>query len=328
MNTQLPNFIVFLVDDQAWSGTSVHKYHPYRMDSRSDYFEMPNLDRLAREGIRFTDMYAPAPLCAPARISIQLGRSPVTLRATTFCGIRRGDKIEQKRDRHMRSIPELIKREHPEYATAHFGKWHIYGHMPDFLQVSHYALHTPTECRPEVRQKFEAERPGWKDHDPTCYEPAIAYDLLPTIADILEIKKLPKGIEGTSLQAAFTHPPHKFQRTLDRQPAKPILQRAQDYFVWHLPYRVQGYSYYRESAIRRGKYKLIKNWDGDFLELYDLEVDLEEQVNLVSQKPALAQKLETLRLDHLQQVDAEMDYAPFGSELWKRWQQEDRALNQ
>jgi arylsulfatase A-like enzyme len=457
-----PNIIVFLVDDQAWAGTSINKYQPYRADSRSDYFEMPNLERLAGEGVRFTDAYAPAPLCAPARVSILLGVSPVALRATTFCGMRRDGAIAQKRLPHQLAIPEVIKRGRPEYVTAHFGKWHIYGHSPGevgydesdgptgnadgrhhgawdeplqedpkrifeitehaerfietqasaqrpfFMQVSHYALHVPVECRAEPCKRFAAKRPGWKDSmpeyaamtadldeslgrimdtvdrtgiaertyifylsdnggnacdhvsltnlnlplrkgkqflheggiripfvvrgpdvpaDSVCLEPAISYDLLPTFADLLGISDLPEGIEGTSLRPVLEGPLPALHRATEPAPLPPVLQRDRDFFVWHAPYRVPGFSYYRESAIRRGKHKLLKNWDGDFVELYDLDVDLEERVNLAHQKPQLAQELERLLLDYLRDVNAEVDVAPFNEKLWRKWQEDDSSLH-
>ena len=47
--------------------------------SKSDYFETPNLDLLAKRGIRFSNAYASAPVCAPSRYSIQFGKSPARL---------------------------------------------------------------------------------------------------------------------------------------------------------------------------------------------------------------------------------------------------------
>jgi arylsulfatase A-like enzyme len=97
--------------------------------------------------------------------------------------------------------------------------------------------------------------------------------------------------------------------------------------VWHVPYRVPGYSYYRESAIRRGRYKLIRNWDGDFVELYDLDVDYEEQVNLAHQKPELTRELDQTLRGYLRDVDAEMDFAPASLRIWRKWQEDDRSLH-
>jgi len=62
---------------------------------------------------------------------------------------------------------------------------------------------------------------------------------------------------------------------------------------------------YVDSAIREGRYKLIKNWDGDFIKLYDLRVDIEERTNRAAQKPELAQRLEQTLMDYLERVNAE-----------------------
>ena len=55
-----PNVLLILADDMSWVGTSV-QMNPDVPDSKSDYYETPNLERLAREGMRFTDAYAPHP---------------------------------------------------------------------------------------------------------------------------------------------------------------------------------------------------------------------------------------------------------------------------
>ena len=59
-----PNFIFILADDQGWNGTSVQMMHN-EPGSKSDYFETPNLELLAKRRIRFSDAYAVAPVCAP-----------------------------------------------------------------------------------------------------------------------------------------------------------------------------------------------------------------------------------------------------------------------
>ena len=77
-NTTSPNFILILADDQGWNGTSV-KMMQNEPGSKSDYFETPNLELLAEKGIRFSDAYASAPVCAPSRYSIQFGKTPARL---------------------------------------------------------------------------------------------------------------------------------------------------------------------------------------------------------------------------------------------------------
>ena len=62
-----PNVVVILCDDLGFGDLSCYG-HPY--------IQTPNLDRLAAEGIRFTDFYSAAPVCSPSRVGLLTGRSP------------------------------------------------------------------------------------------------------------------------------------------------------------------------------------------------------------------------------------------------------------
>ncbi len=111
-----PNFIVILTDDQSWVGTS-YLTDPNDPRSKSDYYQTPNMERLAEMGMRFTNGYSPAPFCCPTRKSITIGQTPA--------------KHEYQADREnwtanfrkQLSIPQMLKKADPEYMTAHFGKW-------------------------------------------------------------------------------------------------------------------------------------------------------------------------------------------------------------
>ena len=72
---------------------------------------------------------------------------------------------------------------------------------------------------------------------------------------------------------------------------------------------------------------MLRNWDGDFVELYDLDVDFEEQVNLAYQKPELTKQLDQVLQDYLEDVNAEMDLAPASIRIWEQWQEDDRSLS-
>lgn len=113
-----PNFIFILTDDLGWTCLS------QRMDdtvpnARSDYHETPNLERLARGGMRFTNGYAPDALCSPTRRSLQFGQSPT----------RQGDDRFPKNyapATHPRlTIPKMLKAANPAYRAAHYGKWDL-----------------------------------------------------------------------------------------------------------------------------------------------------------------------------------------------------------
>jgi len=77
-----PNFILFYTDDQGWTDTSVPMMKN-RPETGSNFYQTPNLERLAKEGMRFSNAYAPAPTCTPSRVSIQFGKTTARLRVTT-----------------------------------------------------------------------------------------------------------------------------------------------------------------------------------------------------------------------------------------------------
>ena len=116
---QSPNFILILSDDQGWNGTSVQMVDNMSL-SKSDYHETPNLELLAKKGMRFSSAYASAPVCSPSRYSIQFGQTPARLKM-----IRVGMNTDHINHQSSYTIPKLLKRINPNYKTAHFGKWGI-----------------------------------------------------------------------------------------------------------------------------------------------------------------------------------------------------------
>jgi len=127
-----PNLIFMISDDQGWSGLSV-PMHPKFSGSASKVIETPNLQRLADSGMRFSSAYAPAPVCSPTRVALQLGKSPAQLHWTKAAPPVPGQALVE---------PTLIKRIPADevtfaellrdagYITAHFGKWHLSGGGP------------------------------------------------------------------------------------------------------------------------------------------------------------------------------------------------------
>ncbi|MFZ4733462.1 MAG: sulfatase-like hydrolase/transferase [Pirellulales bacterium] len=127
-----PNIVLMLADDQGWDGLSV-AMAPDIDGSRSTLFQTPRLEAFAHQGMRFTDAYAPAPVCSPSRISIQCGRTPAALHWTKAAPPETGHRLIEPRD--IRDIPaaavtvgDVLRR--AGHATAHYGKWHIGGGGP------------------------------------------------------------------------------------------------------------------------------------------------------------------------------------------------------
>jgi arylsulfatase A-like enzyme len=109
-----PNIILILTDDQGWSMMS-SRMHPDIPESATAGLHTPAMDRLAREGMRFTSGYSPGPLCTPTRRSIQNGMTPARQRGTEF-------KSEWVPAAHL-TMARALKQADPTYVCAHFGKW-------------------------------------------------------------------------------------------------------------------------------------------------------------------------------------------------------------
>ena len=125
-NKNSPNFIIILVDDQGWNGTSVQMMDK-EINSKSDFYQTPNIEKLAKKGIRFSSAYASAPVCAPSRYSIQFGQTPARLKM-----IRVGMNTSHINHSTDLTIPKQLKSINPDYVTAHFGKWGM-GSSPSVL---------------------------------------------------------------------------------------------------------------------------------------------------------------------------------------------------
>jgi arylsulfatase A-like enzyme len=135
----LPNVVFIFVDDQGWTGTSVQMDRDIP-ESKSDYYKTDNLKRLAQQSMRFSDAYAPAPVCSPSRISVETGKSPAQLSMTNIIyepnPRNPQSQLNEKRKliapdsilgipESEVTVAEMIKSARPEYMTAFFGKWHL-----------------------------------------------------------------------------------------------------------------------------------------------------------------------------------------------------------
>lgn len=221
---QHPNVVVILMDDLGWKDLSCYG---------SKFYRTPHLDRLAREGMRFTQAYAACPVCSPTRAALFTGKVPARLHLTDYIpGELDRRKHKMLRPEFHQELPlketTLAERLHDAgYVTAAIGKWHLGGEgfepqkqgfdfavggfehgsvnnyfaphrkdgrqlpglenppageniterltqeaeqfleratgKPFFLYLSHYAVHTPLQAKPEVVAKYAAVEPdGWQ----------------------------------------------------------------------------------------------------------------------------------------------------------------------
>ncbi len=114
----VPNFVLIYVDDLGWAETSVEMIKG-RAETRSDFYQTPNVERLAKGGMVLSACYSPSALCAPSRNSLLHGMTPSRLRYTVLSAVE-----AKKQYMGKITIPQALKKAHPDYMTAHFGKWH------------------------------------------------------------------------------------------------------------------------------------------------------------------------------------------------------------
>ena len=114
-----PNMIFLMTDDQGW-GDVAYNGHPK--------IKTPNLDAMAKAGIRFDRFYAGASVCSPTRASCLTGRCNWRVNINTPLRADEGHLPQEEI-----TLPEALKEK--GYATGHFGKWHL-GDHPDFMPTS------------------------------------------------------------------------------------------------------------------------------------------------------------------------------------------------
>jgi arylsulfatase A-like enzyme len=104
---ETPNVVLIMTDDQGWGQVGYYD-HPV--------LKTPNLDAMAKNGLRFDRFYAGAPVCSPTRASVLTGR----------CNDRTGVPSHGHALRFQeKTISAALKA--AGYATGHFGKWHLNG---------------------------------------------------------------------------------------------------------------------------------------------------------------------------------------------------------
>ncbi|MDE0371672.1 MAG: sulfatase [Rhodospirillales bacterium] len=246
-----PNIILIVADDQGWNHLSV------QMDdelpgSGSDYFQTPNIGRIAAAGMRFPNAYAAAPMCGPSRMALHYGKGTAQVVYS--------EAAEDVREASM-TIGEVMQS--AGYATAHFGKWSpgapesglqyydasdgaagnadgnvddpanpkdIFGiteravafieasveaGQPFYMQLSHYAPHVGFQALEETVEKWESIEPGAIHTDPVYA--AMTEDLDTGIGGVLD-KLRDLGVE-TNTYVIYTS---DHGQTINRSTNQPL----------------------------------------------------------------------------------------------------------
>ncbi len=447
--TERPNIILITVDDLGWTDLGCYG---------SKYYETPQVDQLAAEGILFTNAYAAAAVCSPTRAAIQTGKYPARTGITDWIRARfqgggeenpsgyeenQGKILRTPRNPFHLELKEVTLAEWLEsagYISCHIGKWHLgtekwfpekqgynvnvagcdYGQPPSyfdpyinypnawqkdtvkgfptmrarkegeyltdreadeavafirknrdhpfFLNLCHYAVHTPIQAKRSLIEKYESKEPTnqkspvyaamvesvddalgkirqslqdlglekntliiftsdnggllmdqathnaplrlgkgypyeggiripaifcWPDHfrgGRTLDAPVISMDLLPTVCQVAGID-IPQEtvMDGVSLLPLLEGgiPPNREQ------------------LFWHFPhYRETDINPY--SIIRKGDWKLIKRYEGEPFELYNLKEDLSEANDRSEDHPELVTSLNEELEEWLMKVGASM----------------------
>lgn len=197
-----PNIIFVLVDDLGWTDVACFG---------SKFYETPNIDRLATQGMRFTDAYSACTVCSPTRASVLTGQYPARLHLTDWiAGHKRPFAKLSVPDWTMQlsaDIPNVAKSlKSAGYATASIGKWHL----------------GPETCWPD-KQGFDLNIAGCdKGQPPSYFSPY----KIPTLTD---------GPDGEFLSDRLTAEALKF---IEANQGRPFFLYLPHYAV-HTPLRAK-----------------------------------------------------------------------------------------
>ena len=201
-----PNIVFILLDDLGWTDLGC---------AGSPFYETPRLDRLAQQGLRFTDAYASCPVCSPTRASVMTGKYPARVQITNFiAGAATGRLLSTPYLHYLPREEKTIARALAEggYQTWHVGKWHL-GNEPYWPQ--HHG--------------FEVNVGGWDAGMPRSYFAPYSNPMLPD------------GPQGEYLPDRLTDEAIRLIRNNDGRPF--FLNLC--YYLVHIP--IQGKPAYVEK---------------------------------------------------------------------------------
>jgi len=199
-----PNILYFLVDDMGWKDTGYNG---------SKFYETPNIDILAKEGVRFTNAYVSHPRCLPSRYSIITGKYPAR------------DCVPGPPDKQLKGGETTLAVPFKEagYSTFFTGKWHLAAH----------------DSNPDD-QGFEINIAGGHAGAPTSYFYPYNVSRSGKKGKERPIHGLDEGVDGEYLTDRLTDETIKFlKKQKEEAPDKPFMAYVSHYAV-HTPFQAKA----------------------------------------------------------------------------------------
>lgn len=233
-----PNFVFILIDDMPWFGT------PVRMDadmpeSAMAFRNMPNVEKLAAQGMTFRNARSAAGMCAPSRCSIMTGMmtahhlysgnggfGPKTNGTVEYMS--RGEdrtrpllQPEPQGNIRFPSIGDVLKP--AGYVTAHFGKWHLYGGGPEKHGFDESDGETDNKtCRPP-------EDPATGKKGNTSEDPKMMFSITKRSVDFIERQAKAGKPFYVQLSHYATHAKYAAREaTLKKNEKKPVFAKIEN----------------------------------------------------------------------------------------------------
>lgn len=156
-----PNIIIIYVDDMGFADPSCFG---------GTYASTPNIDQIAKDGIRFSQYYSASPISSPSRAGITSGMYPTRWGINTFLQTRQGNRQNEQNDYLNFAAPSMARAlKGNGYATGHFGKWHMGGGRDVYnapsIEKYGFDEYASTWESPDPDPKLTATNWIWSDKD-------------------------------------------------------------------------------------------------------------------------------------------------------------------
>lgn len=156
-----PNVVIILTDDMGYGDISCYG---------GNGMPTPQIDSMAKNGMRCTQYYSAAPICSPSRAGILTGMYPARWNFSTYLDNKKHNKAAEQTDYLDPKAPSIARFfKNAGYATGHFGKWHLGGgrdvkDAPGFEQYG-FDEHASTYESPDPDPLLTATNWIWSDKD-------------------------------------------------------------------------------------------------------------------------------------------------------------------